>query len=178
MDSTYLHASVLIPLFQEDGGYKVLLTKRTNRVEHHKGQISFPGGRVDEGDASLKQTALREAHEEVGLISDHVKILGQLDDALTVVSNFIVHPFVGLIPNPYPFRINPYEVEKLIQVPLNIFFPEDSIHKDDSIDFEDLTYSGPFYKYQDNIIWGATARIMENFIEIVGGKISLPAGRK
>lgn len=171
-DSSYLHAAVLIPLFRENGKLHVILTKRTNRVEHHKGQISFPGGSVDEEDGSLKETALREAHEEIGLLKKDVEVLGQIDDVFTVASNFIVHPFVGLIPHPYPFRINPDEVESVIQTPLELFLPNSTAHKNDAIEADGMTYYGPVFQYRGEIIWGATARIMENLFEIIGEKMS------
>ncbi|MBW2609158.1 MAG: CoA pyrophosphatase [Deltaproteobacteria bacterium] len=173
-DPTFVHAAVLIPLFIENGGYKILFTKRTDRVEHHKGQISFPGGVVDEEDDSLEDTALREAYEEVGLLKEDVKILGQIDDTPTVVSQFIIHPFVGLIPYPYDFIINTEEVKWLIKVPFEVFSPDNSVHGGDAFEFQRITYRGPAYQYCDDTIWGATARIMENFIEVVGEKLNLP----
>ena len=92
----------------------------------------------------------------------------------TLTSNFIVHPFVGLIPYPYDFRISAAEVKRLVEVPLEIFFPVNaSHHRKDVIEIEGTTYPGPAYEYQENVIWGATARIMENFINIIGEKIRL-----
>lgn len=176
--SDFIHAAVLIPIFMESGGYKVLFTQRTNKVEHHKGQISFPGGSIEEGDRSLLDTALRESCEEIGLLREDVEILGQIDDTLTVASNFIVRPFVGHIPYPYPFKINPLEVAKIITVPIAIFFSKEAYRERDPIDFVDPIYDGPIYEYEDNIIWGATARIMENFIQIVGGNLDLPENRE
>ncbi|MGD9040030.1 MAG: CoA pyrophosphatase, partial [Desulfobacteraceae bacterium] len=84
--SSYIHAAVLFPIFSANGEYNVLFTQRTHKVESHKGQISFPGGGVEEQDGSLEETALREAHEEIGLLNKDVEILGQLDDTTTVVS--------------------------------------------------------------------------------------------
>ena len=100
----YYHAGVLIPLFRENGKYKILFTKRTDMVEHHKGQISFPGGGVEKDDRSVMETALRETQEEIGLMKEEVEILGRTDDILTLVSNFVITPFVGLIPFPYDFE--------------------------------------------------------------------------
>jgi 8-oxo-dGTP pyrophosphatase MutT (NUDIX family) len=171
--SRYLQASVLIPLFREDGQYKVLFTKRTDRVEHHKGQISFPGGAFDDEDASFLQTALREAEEEVGLLKGDVEILGQIDDELAIVSGFIVHPFAGKIPFPYDFRINQQEVDSLIFVPLYVFMDEESGYKKDFVNVDGYPYHGTSYIYQDHVIWGVTARIMERFIDIIKGKIML-----
>ncbi|MDB9822642.1 CoA pyrophosphatase [Deltaproteobacteria bacterium] len=167
--SHYMHASVLIPLFMENGGYKVLFTERSYNVEHHKGQISFPGGAVDEKDNSLEETALRESYEEIGLLAEDVEILGQIDDVPTVTSRFIIHPFVGQIPSHYSFKINPGEVESIITVPLRFFFD-----KKDHAHLDGLTYHGTTYEYQNHIIWGATAIIMENFISLAGDNLCLP----
>jgi 8-oxo-dGTP pyrophosphatase MutT (NUDIX family) len=171
-----VHAAVLMPLFQDETGYKVLFTKRSNKVEHHKGQISFPGGAVEEEDRSLEDTALRETFEEIGLLKDDIHVLGQLDDTSTVVSDFIVHPFVGQIPYPYDFTINPKEVDRIITVPFEVFLFDHPPYKRDRAAIEDYVYEGTSYYYDGDIIWGATARIMENFIKIVGDKIRLSIG--
>jgi 8-oxo-dGTP pyrophosphatase MutT (NUDIX family) len=173
----YKHAGVLVPIFRQGGDYMILFTKRTNKLEHHKGQISFPGGSVDEEDNSVRDTALREAREEIGLLKEDVEILGRIDDTMTVVSDFIVHPFVGLIPYPYDFTINTDEVARLIKVPLKAFHPENS-GKGASFEFEDKTYRTPTYEYDGDVIWGATARIMEIFINIIGHKLPLREGDK
>jgi 8-oxo-dGTP pyrophosphatase MutT (NUDIX family) len=177
-NSDFIHAAVLIPIFLESDVYKILFTQRTNRVEHHKGQISFPGGSIEEKDRSLLDTALRESCEEIGLLRKDVEILGQIDDTLTVASNFIVRPFVGRIPYPYPFKINAVEVAKIITVPIEIFFSEEAYKEREPLDFIDPSYDGPIYEYRGNIIWGATARIMENFIQIVGTNLDLPENRE
>lgn len=172
--SSYIHAAVLIPLFKDDTEYMVLFTERTNKVEHHKGQISFPGGAVDKDDQSWEETALRESQEEIGLLKKDVRVLGQIDDTLTVVSDFIIHPFVGQIPYPYDFTVNPEEVERIITIPLRAFLGDHTLYKRDRAEFEDFTYEGTSYYYNGVIIWGATARIMENFIGILGGRLGLP----
>jgi len=177
-DSRYIHSSVLIPLFSKDGQYMVLFTKRTNRVEHHKGQISFPGGAVDKDDGSLEETALREAYEEIGLLKSDVKLLGRIDDMITMVSDFIVHPFVGRIPYPYPFKINPHEVDSIVVIPLYVFMDKISGHIKDSVNVDGFIYHGTSYEYQGHVIWGATARIMENFIHFVGANLCLPGKRE
>ena len=169
-----IHAAVLIPIFETGNGYEVLFTERTHKVEHHKGQISFPGGAVENRDKNYKETALRETYEEVGLMTEDVEVLGQLDDELTIASSFVVHPFVGKIPCPYDFKINRDEVERIITVPLDLFFEENSDRHPDSIEFENFTYRGPAYRYDDVTIWGATATIMKHFIRILDGNKSLP----
>ena len=168
VDPSYRHAAVLVPLFKSDGQYQVLFTKRSNQVEEHKGQISFPGGGVEEGDRTLEETALRESFEEVGLQKEDVSILGQLDDTLTVASRFVIHPFVGLIPFPYPFALSAAEVKRIIQIPLD-FFSEPSHHL-----FRREGYTGPSFDYEGDVIWGATALIMEHLLDLLKGKISLP----
>lgn len=162
-----IHAAVLIPIFERDSRYEVLFTERTHKVEHHKGQISFPGGAFENSDKNYEETALRETYEEVGLMTNDVEVLGQLDDELTIASNFIVHPFVGRIPHPYDFKINRHEVERIITVPLDMFFEENSQEHPDSIDFENFTYHGPAYMHDDVTIWGATAKIMKHFIKVI-----------
>jgi 8-oxo-dGTP pyrophosphatase MutT (NUDIX family) len=174
LGARYRHAAVLIPLFLDKGELKVLLTQRTHRVETHKGQISFPGGRVDEEDDSFQETALREAHEEIGLLREDVTILGRLDDATTLSSHHLVHPFVGLIPYPYPFIINPEEVKRLVQVPLEVFAIGSAQHRtEDIVEYQGKTYRTPTFVYEGDVIWGATARIMENFANILEEKLRL-----
>lgn len=164
----YIHSSVLVPLFEENGSFKVLFTKRTDNLEHHKGQISFPGGAVEEDDETYLDTALREADEEIGLNKDDVSILGRIDDRLTLVSSFVIHPYVGMIPHPYDFQINRNEVERIIEAPLDLFLsgPRDSHMKD--VEYEGRFYHGPSYVFQGDVIWGATAGIMTNLVEILG----------
>ncbi|MBW2117277.1 MAG: CoA pyrophosphatase [Deltaproteobacteria bacterium] len=176
--SSYLHAAVLIPLLDDGGVPEVLFTKRTDKVEHHKGQISFPGGAVDDGDGSFEDTALREAHEEIGLRQEDVEILGRIDDTLTLVSSFVVHPVVGFVPNSYDFVINRVEVKRIIKVPLYVFHPENPQYQRGSVEYEGMTYRAIAYEYNDDVIWGATARMMENFMNILGHKLDLPEGKK
>lgn len=173
----YKHAGVLIPLLEEDGQCKVLFTKRTDSVQHHKGQISFPGGAADEEDESIVDTVLRESYEEVGLHRKDVAILGRIDDAVTYASQFVVHPFVGLVPYPYDFSISVEEVDRLIKVPLSVF-ANGSAPEIRDMESEGVIYQTETYEYENDLIWGATARMMENFMDIVGDKLSLPGGRK
>jgi 8-oxo-dGTP pyrophosphatase MutT (NUDIX family) len=172
-NSDSLHAAVLIPLFSENGEHKVLFTKRSNQVKTHKGQISFPGGVMEETDQSLQETALRETEEEIGLLKEDVEILGQADDATTVVSNFIVRPFVGVIPYPYDFSISFEEVDRIIEVPLRVFLEDDPQYRLNSAEFEGVIYPGSAFQYKGDVIWGATARILENLMGLLGGRLDL-----
>jgi 8-oxo-dGTP pyrophosphatase MutT (NUDIX family) len=172
-NSDFLHAAVLIPIFSVKGEYRILFTKRSTQVKTHKGQISFPGGAVEEADQSLQETALREAYEEIGLLKEDVEILGQADAMTTVVSNFIVHPFVGSIPYPYDFTICSDEVDRIIEVPFRVFLENDPKYRQNSAEFEGVTYPGSAFKYRGDVIWGATARILENLVEILEGRLDL-----
>lgn len=169
--SHYKHAGVLIGLMKEEGIHKVLFTKRTDRVEHHKGQISFPGGAADEEDDSIEETVLRESCEEIGACEEVVDLLGRIDDALTLESGFIVHPFVGLFPSRYEFSISRSEVKRLIKVPWNVLV---ECHKEKKTylmeDGGGTKYKTPAFEFNGDVIWGATARMMENFIDILARK--------
>jgi len=163
-EALYRRGSVLIPLLNEGGEYKILFTKRTDTVEVHKGQMSFPGGRIDEGDCSVLDTALRESEEEIGLLRQSVTVLGRIDDARTLSSNYIIHSFVGKIPYPYPFRPNSGEVERVVTVPLKLFFGKEEILP---VEYGGRTYKNLAYRFDGEVIWGATARIMRNLVEIL-----------
>ena len=111
-------AAVLVPIFQKNGALHVLLTKRSDLVEHHRGEISFPGGKLDLTDPDLKSCALRETLEEVGILPADVKVLAELDDFYTVATRFHVVPFVGVIPHPYEYRVARVRLPELLILPL------------------------------------------------------------
>nr|HID59310.1 CoA pyrophosphatase [Desulfobacterales bacterium] len=162
-------AAVLIPLYSRGGKRYVLLTKRTNKVHHHKGQISFPGGRKKEGER-LRETALRETKEEVGIKRSQVEILGKLDQVQTI-SNFLVTPYVGIISPPYLFTPNPEEVEEIIEVPLDFLLDESNVRVGIFHLQRKSMMSGMesrYYLYKDHVIWGATARMLLKFKEVLG----------
>jgi len=172
--SSLKRAAVLIPLFRAGSEYRILFTKRTDSVEAHKGQISFPGGRIEQEDGSPLETALREADEEIGLSRKDVTVLGQMDDARTVSSNYLVYPFVGLIPYPYEFKTSAREVKELLEVPFQVFLSGDSAGENIPVVYEGDTYHGLAYRYMGEVIWGATARIMQNLVHLVKRKLDLP----
>jgi len=157
-------AAVLVLLYEKQGEVHILFTKRTEMVADHKGQISFPGGVRDNEDESLEATALREAFEEVGIDRDRVEILGLLDDSLTVATSYIITPVVGVLPTPPRFSINPEEVIEVIEIPLS-FFQNASQHET-TLDIPGVPSapSYPTYHYGEHVIWGATARIMGQFL--------------
>ena len=165
-DKKWLRAAVLLPLYRKKQEDYLLFTKRSEKVKYHKGQISFPGGAFDEGDKTLKATVLRESFEEMGIKPADVRILGSLDDIVTLSSNFIVTPFVGAIPYPYKFEINRDEIEEMIEVPLSAIIDREN-YKEDFWVHEGKIFPSYFYQYQNHLIWGATARILKQFIDLV-----------
>jgi len=162
----WTRAAVLVPLFEKGGRPYILFTKRTERVKHHKGQISFPGGVVDETDQDVEATALREAFEEIGLNRKNAEILGKLDDAFTVSSGYLITPIVAEITCQYPFSINEEEIEELIEVPLEAFLEDDRWREEVYSSGSKEVHSYRF-EYEERIIWGATARIMRQFLDIL-----------
>ncbi|MGC8659223.1 MAG: NUDIX hydrolase [Desulfomonilaceae bacterium] len=159
-------AAVLVPIFQKNGDLHVLLTKRSDMVEHHRGEISFPGGKVDPTDPDLESCALRETLEEVGILPNDVKVLAELDDFYTVATRFHVVPFVGIIPHPYQYRISQREIAGIVDPPLNIFFDPDIRHEDTLI-FRGEPVQVTSYLWQGHNIWGATARILKHLVELI-----------
>jgi len=151
-------SAVLVPIYEKMGEYYIVLTKRTQDVMHHKGQVSFPGGAYDEADRDLKITALREAFEEIGVRGEHVEILGNLDDQATLTSNFAITPFVGAIPYPYGFRVNRREVEELIEAPVATLLNPDCFSSQPQ---------GYYYHCRDYDITGITAMMLRQFLDLV-----------
>ena len=165
VDASRKSAAVLLPIYWKQEEYYLLFTKRTQKVKEHKGEISFPGGAYQEDDGTLLNTALRECAEEIGLMAEEVEVLGELDDTISRTSNFIISPFVALIPWPYHFRMDKGEVEELIEVPISVLLDKGCQHQESEIiDGEAVT--SYFYHYQGRVIWGATARILKQFLDI------------
>ena len=160
-------AAVLVPLYLDNGEWHVLLTQRTHLVETHKGQVSFPGGRVDPEDTSRVDTALREAEEEIGLRRGDVTVLGQLDELLTV-TQYHITPIVGLFPWPYNFVLSTAELSEVFGAPLAWLANPENLE----LQMREPMVPGPkvpvyYLRYQRFTIWGATARMLLNLIEIV-----------
>ncbi|MFQ5839971.1 MAG: NUDIX hydrolase [Candidatus Methylomirabilales bacterium] len=154
-------AAVLVPLFLAEGNPRILLVKRTDRVPTHQGQIAFPGGRWQEEDQDIVETALREAEEEIGLQRKDVRILGELDDATTRISNFLVSAVVGAIPHPYPFRLDPAEISELFSVPLDLLRDPEAFRQEERIE-GGRTVRALMRREGDHVIWGVTARILDH----------------
>ena len=164
-DPSRIKAAVLLPLYNRDGHDYIVFIKRTEIVSEHKGQISFPGGSREEHDGTMLDTALRESHEEIGLDPRDVEVLGELDDEITTTSNFIVTPFVGMMPWPYQFVNNEIEVDEIIEVPMSALMEEGCLRPDTEV-LNGKIVDSCAYDYEERVIWGATARILKRFMEI------------
>lgn len=159
-------SAVLIPLYEKQGQWHILFIRRTDTVKTHKGQISFPGGAREPGDKTLKDTAVREAYEEIGLKPEAVEILGELDDEITTTSHYVVTPFVAGIPWPYEFVINRREVADIIEVPIPALLEADCLRQETEY-LKGRAISSYAYYYEGERIWGATARILYKLLEII-----------
>jgi 8-oxo-dGTP pyrophosphatase MutT (NUDIX family) len=149
-------SAVLLPIFSDQGQYHILFTERSDEVNSHKGQVCFPGGTQEPSDSSLLQTALREINEEIGLETKNIEILGELDDTLTFVTHYVISPFVAYISTPSALKTNGREVKGTFSVPLSFLMDEANFKQDSQS-----------YEYEGHIIWGATARILRQFIGLV-----------
>ncbi|MEO8719326.1 MAG: CoA pyrophosphatase [Burkholderiales bacterium] len=153
-------ASVLVPIVARPDQLTMLLTRRTAHLKNHSGQIAFPGGGAEDGDASAEATALREAHEEIGLDPARVELLGRLSDYHTR-TDFRVTPVVGLVAPPFELRLDAHEVDEAFEVPLS-FLLDPANHLRHQREFQGRQV--PFYAipYRDYYIWGATAGMLIN----------------
>ncbi len=164
-DQALTPAAVLVPLVARPEGAKVLLTRRTDHLHDHAGQISFPGGRIDPEDSGPDAAALREAEEETGLPPDRVRLIGRLDTYVTR-TGFEVIPAVGLVTPPFPIEPDSFEVAEVFEVPLAFFLaPENRQRHSRVYEGKDrLFYVFPF---KDHYIWGATAGMLVNLVEVL-----------
>lgn len=157
-------AGVLVLCSQREGRDSLILTKRTSKVEHHKGEISFPGGAQDPEDADIIATALRETHEEIGIPPTEVEVLGSLDQDSTR-TGYLISPVVGNLKRDVDFRPNAYEVDVILEVPLRHFLdPRYTQHEESVMDGDLVSYNA--YWYETDLIWGATARIITGFLNL------------
>lgn len=157
-------AGVLVPLFVRDAKLWVLLTRRTESVEHHRGQISFPGGGEEEVDLDLYAAALRETEEELAISTDDVILLGPLSPIVTV-TNFYVEPYVAAVPQPYVWRPAEAEIAEVIEAPLAALMDPAILEQKPMPGREGMIL---FYHFGPHVIWGATARILSELLAALG----------
>jgi len=176
-------AAVLVPLFQDGAGdLRVVLTKRRADLRRHAGEISFPGGRRDPLDASLTETALREAEEEIGLARDDLTIVGALERTSTFATNYAIHPFVALLtdqgsrgsliggePDERGWRACEREVESVLEPSLTDMR---SARGRTTIERRGFVFETDAYLFDGQVVWGATARIFEELLARVGGLVA------
>lgn len=158
-------AAVLIPIFYKEGEYQVLFTKRTDRVKTHKGEMSFPGGAYEPEDITLRTTALRETHEEIGIPPRDVDVLGQINNATVSVTKYVISAFVGKIPYPHTLKLEEEEVAEVIEVPISFLLNPANL-REETWEREGRKFDVQFYNYHERIIWGATGRILKIFLPI------------
>jgi 8-oxo-dGTP pyrophosphatase MutT (NUDIX family) len=162
-------AAVLIPLVCWKDEWHLVLTRRTEAVEHHKGQVSFPGGGCEQGESTPEMTALREAREEIGLNPEDVRLLGRMNDVITI-TRYRVTPVVGVIPWPYQVRLEPAEVERLFTIPL-LWLSDRSNWDEQPVTVDGIIRPFPVVRYQPydgEILWGISAQITHHFLTILG----------
>lgn len=153
-------AAVLVPIISHSSGLTVLLTQRTAHLKAHSGQVAFPGGRAEPGDASVEETALRESEEEIGLARGRVEVLARLPEYFTR-TGFRVTPVVGLVQPPLELKPDPNEVEAVFEVPL-AFLLDVRNHKRQTREYQGRTVGFYEMPYEDRYIWGATAGMIVN----------------
>jgi 8-oxo-dGTP pyrophosphatase MutT (NUDIX family) len=164
--NTYLKcAAVLVPLTYVKDEWHLLFTRRTDRVQSHKGQVSFPGGACDEGETTPEETALREAEEEIGLRPSDVTVLGRLSQLITI-SSFRVSPIVGVVPWPYAFKVASIEVARVFTIPLLWLSDRNNYWEFFLRDSERSLIA--YHPYDGELLWGATARMTVSFLKTIG----------
>jgi len=171
IDMSLTAAAVLVPIILDDKGYKILLTHRSPKLEDHAGQISFPGGRIDNQDKSPKSTALREVHEEIGINGSSIKILGHLD-AYATATGFRILPIVSIVEEGFDLKINSIEVESIFYLPMEFLMnsknhkKETGTYKRQSTSYK-IEYEYNVIPYENHHIWGATAAMLINLYEML-----------
>jgi len=162
-------ACVLNLLYWHEEDWRTILIQRTeNPRDRHSGQVSFPGGRWEERDGELANVALRETEEEIGVPAQHIEILGRLTDLYIPVSNFLVHPFVGILHGAPEFVPQPGEVEAVLTPSLSVFQSPENLKRIDLTLQQGITLKDvPYFDVHGRIVWGATAMIMSEFLELV-----------
>lgn len=165
---TLTPAAVLAPLVERPEGYTVLLTQRTAHLEHHAGQISFPGGRAEAEDASPIETALREAEEEIGLDRRHVVEIAGFLDLYQTVTGFLITPVVGFVTPPFELKLDAFEVAEAFEVPLD-FILDPRHHQQHSMEYQGQLRRYYVIPYENRFIWGATAAMLVSFARRLTG---------
>lgn len=161
-------AAVLVPIYSVEGALGVVLTKRRSDLRRHAGEISFPGGRHDQTDPDMQHTALREAEEEIGLPRSEVSLVGVLEPVSTFVTGYVIHPFVGAIAAGTSWKLSPREVDAVLELPLEDLRQS---RTKTTIERRGISFQTDAYILEEHVIWGATARILENLLRRLEPKL-------
>ena len=164
-DPSLTPAAVMVLVYPKDGQLCVLLNRRSQSVAEHKGEISFPGGRSEDGDGTPVDTALRETYEEMGVRPEDVEVLGELDDTATS-SSYVISPVVGTIPQSYDFKPDEREVAEVIEIPLEELTAPGALRQEARIVNDDVVVR-PAYAYQGHLVYGATASLLARLLELL-----------
>lgn len=172
-------AAVLVALYLDDGELRAVLTERRADLRRHPGEVSFPGGRRDETDRDLSATALREAHEEIGLAPEAVELLGALQPTPTIATGYAIYPFVGLISPGHAWKLSPREVAEVLELPLTALQQGYGRRR---LLRRGIPIRTDTYVVDGKLIWGATARILADLFDRIGpllspGGVAAAAGR-
>jgi 8-oxo-dGTP pyrophosphatase MutT (NUDIX family) len=169
-----INAAVLVPLYLDRGRLHAVFTRRHDDLRRHPGEISFPGGRYDEGEPDLRATALREAHEEIGLPSSAVEIVGALQPTPTIATGYAVYPFVGLIEAGRTWTPSISEVAEVLELPLDALLAGYGRRR---LVRRSVPIRTDTYLVDDHLIWGATARILADLFDRIGPLLKSAAAR-
>ena len=164
-DGFVRQAAVLMPFFEQDGEWHLLLTRRTDEVETHKGQISFPGGMREEGETP-KRTAIRETFEEIGITADGIEILGEFHDYVTI-TDIRVTPFAAMLRQPFTVTPQAHEVAEVLRVPCSLFLDPQRLFVEKDLIIDGKIAGDYSWFYETHRIWGLTALIIHDFFETI-----------
>ena len=156
-------AAVLVPVFLRDGAPQVLMTRRRDDLRLHPGQISFPGGRIETHDPDARAAALREAQEEIGIAPGDVELLGRLSEALVVLSGFRLTPWVGVVPYPYPYVVQPDEVAGLIEFSVSDLLAPGA-HRTGKREAFGMVHEVHYFEVGGHVVWGASALVLHELL--------------
>jgi 8-oxo-dGTP pyrophosphatase MutT (NUDIX family) len=159
-------AAVLVPFLDRADEPHVLFTKRTEDLLEHRGEICFPGGAADPGDLDLRATALRELYEELRVPAEHVDLIGRLDSFRTVVSRYVVTPYVGILNDLSKIQPNQGEVQEILEIPFS-HFADPQIFRMETRVVDHQSVPVYYYRWRSHVIWGLTARILKNLLDLL-----------
>ena len=158
-------SAVMLLLSAEKDNLKVILTRRSMHVGHHKGEICFPGGKKEQGDDTLLDTALRETQEEIGVVTKDIEVLGHIDE-VTTTTGFLIRPYVGIIQSHRNFLISA-EVDSILEMPIECLFSDDN-RRDEVRLSKEYALKSTNYVFDGNVVFGATARMLDHFSKLIG----------